>query len=67
MIFQSNNNSDALYVSFNDELRKVSEWLSSNGFRLNADKSCYMIISNKKIEESKIDIAGKEKKRAEKV
>ena len=38
--------SDAMYASFNDELRKVREWLRFNRLSLNFHKTCYMIISN---------------------
>ena len=49
-VFLSHPNSDALYVSFNEELCKVSEWLRANRLLLNVDKTCQMIISNNRIE-----------------
>ena len=34
-VFLSHHNSDALYVSLNEELSKFSEWLKANRFSLN--------------------------------
>ena len=59
--------SDALYVSFNEELSKVSEWLSVIRLSLNVDKTCYMIICDKKVEEKRIEIAGNVTKTTDKV
>ena len=42
-VFLSHHNSDALYVSFNEELCKVSEWLRTNRLSLNVDKTNHMI------------------------
>ena len=66
-VFLSHSNSDALYAIFNEELNKVGEWLRVNRLSLNVDKTCYMIISNKKIEEKRIEIAGEVIKRTDNV
>ena len=47
-VFLSHPNSDALYVSFTEELCKVSEWLMAIRLSLNVDKTCNMIINQKK-------------------
>ena len=47
-VFLSHPSSDALYVSFNDELGKVSEWLKANRLSFNVVKPSYVLIGNKK-------------------
>ena len=54
--FLSHASSDALYASFNEELLKVREWLRVNRLSLNVDKTCYMIICNKKVEEKELKL-----------
>ena len=47
-VFLSQSNYNALYVSYNKELCTVSAWLRANRLSLNVDKTCHMIIRNKK-------------------
>ena len=43
LIFLIHQNSYALYVSFNEELCEVSEWLWQTRYHSNVGKTCYMI------------------------
>ena len=54
VVFLSHPISDALYSSFNEEFSKVSELLRAIRLSFNVDKTCYMVICNKKVEERKL-------------
>ena len=55
---------NAIYDILETELGRVSQWLHVNRLSLNIDKTNYMIITNKKIDEKELRISGRIIKRA---
>ena len=60
------NSSDELCAKVNSLLNKVQNWVASNGLKLNAGKTKYMIFSNRATDDINVSVGGVRLKQSEK-